>query len=269
MTTTASSPTKTKGNALTWTVNDIAVVTKRNLIRLTRTPEALFFSSLQPIMFVLLFRYVFSGAIQVPGGQYVNYLMPGIFVQTVMFGAIITAIGLAEDLQSGLLERFRALPMSRAAVLGGRTNADLVRNVFVLMLLTGVGILVGFRPSGGILDYVLACLLMMFFAYALMWGFAIIGLTAANAETAQLMSFPIIFPLTFASSAFVPPATMPGWLRGFAENQPVSLIIDAGRSLMLGGAYTNNDAVVKSLVWSVAILVVLAPLAILRYRKMD
>ncbi len=267
MTDIAFPPTQS-GNALTWTISDIAVVTKRNLIRLMRTPEALFFSSLQPIMFVLLFRYVFAGAIPVPGGSYVNYLMPGIFVQTMCFGAISTAIGLAEDLQTGLLERFRALPMSRAAVLGGRTTADVCRNIFVIGLLTAVGFAVGFRPTGGVANYLLAALLMLFFAYGLMWGFAIIGLTAANAETAQLMSFPLLFPLTFASSAFVPTQSMPGWLQAFANNQPVTITVNAARSLMLGGHYAMPGIIWKSLAWSLGFVVVLAPLAIQRYRKM-
>jgi ABC-2 type transport system permease protein/oleandomycin transport system permease protein len=261
-------PAAQTGNALTWTINDVAVVTRRNLIRLMRTPEALFFSSLQPIMFVLLFRYVFAGAIPVPGGSYVNFLMPGIFVQTMCFGAISTAIGLAEDLQTGLLERFRALPMSRAAVLGGRTSADVCRNIFVVGILTAVGFAVGFRPTGGIGNYLLAALLMLLFSYGLMWGFAIIGLAAASAETAQLMSFPLLFPLTFASSAFVPTATMPGWLQAFANNQPVTIAADAARSLMLGGHYSMPGIIWKSVAWSAGIVLVLAPLAIHRYRKM-
>ena len=157
-----------------------------------------------------------------------------------MFGSVTTSVGLAEDLQKGLIERFRALPMARSAVLGGRTSADLVRNIFVVVLITVVGFLVGFRigdqrghvPAGGGL--------VLLFAYALSWGFAIIGLSAPNSETAQLMAFPILFPLTFASSAFVPVATMPGWLQGFAANQPVSIVIDAARSLMVGGTYTNH-----------------------------
>jgi len=246
---------------------DIWTVTKRNIIRQYRVPEGIFFSSLQPIMFVLLFRYVFGGAIPVQVTTYVNYLMPGIFVQTMCFGAVTTSIGLAEDLQSGLLERFRALPMSRAAVLGGRTSADVVRNVFVIILMTIVGILVGFRPAGNIATYVAACLVMLLFSYSLMWGFAYIGLSAPNAEVAQLMSFPLLFPLTFASTAFVPVSTMPGWLQGFATNQPVSVTVDAARSLMVGGIYHSQGAVLKAIVWSVGLFIVLAPLAVRKYRK--
>jgi ABC-2 type transport system permease protein/oleandomycin transport system permease protein len=248
-------------------LSDTWTVTKRNLIRTRRVPEAIFFSSLQPIMFVLLFRYVFGGAIPVAGTTYVNYLMPGIFVQTMCFGAIQTSIGLAEDLHSGLLERFRALPMSRSAVLGGRTTADVFRNVFVILLMTIVGILVGFRPEGTIFTYLAACGIMLLFSYALMWGFAYIGLAAPNAEVAQLMSFPLLFPLTFASTAFVPLSSMPGWLQGFAANQPVSVVVDAVRSLMIGGTYYSPSSIWKAIAWSVGLFLVLAPLAVRKYRK--
>ena len=253
---------------LRWAASDIKTVTWRNLMHIVRVPEALFFSALQPIMFVLLFRFVFAGAINVPGGSYVNYLMPGIFVQTVCFGAVATAIGLAEDLQSGLLERFRALPMARSAVLGGRTTADLVKNAFVIVEMTIVGLLVGFRPQPNVADYALACVVMMLFAFSLMWGFAIVGLTAANAETAQLMSFPILVPLTFCSSAFVPVSTMPSWLQGFAANQPVSQCVDAVRSLMVGGPYHSNNAVMISIAWSIGLLVVLVPISVRKYRTL-
>ena len=249
-----------------WSISDIATVTRRNVIRQFRVPESIFFSTLQPIMFVLLFTFVFGGSIVVPGG-YTNYLMPGIFVQTMVFGAVSTSIGLAEDLQSGLLERFRALPMSRSAVLGGRTSADFMRNMFVIVIMTAVGLMVGFRPQPNVLDYALACVVMLLFAFSLMWGFAYIGLSAPNAETAQLMSFPILFPLTFASSCFVQVSSMPGWLQPFAANQPVSQAADAARSLMLGGTYYNPDSVWKSLAWSVGLLAILAPLAVRKYRK--
>jgi len=270
MTDLALAPAESPGfsNRIRWALSDIRTVTWRNLMHTIRVPEALFFSSLQPIMFVLLFRYVFSGAIPVAGGSYVNYLMPGIFVQTVCFGAVSTAIGLSEDLHSGLLERFRALPMARSAVLGGRTTADLVRNVFVIVLMTAVGLAVGFRPQPNVADYALACLVMLLFAYSLMWGFAIIGLGAPNAEAAQLMSFPLLFPLTFASSAFVPVSSMPGWLQPFAAHQPVSVAVDAARSLMVGGVYHANGAVWQSIAWSIGLLLVLAPFAVRRYRNL-
>ncbi len=249
---------------LRWAVSDTLTITKRNLLAVTRIPEDLFFSTVQPIMFVLLFRYVFGGAINTPGTSYVNYLMPGIFVQTVAFGSVRTSIGLAEDLQKGLIERFRALPMARSAVLAGRTTADLIRNVFVVIIITIVGLLVGFRPTTGVAAYVAGLLLILLFAYALSWGFAVIGLTASNSETAQVISFPLLFPLTFASSAFVPVSSMPSWLQGFATYQPVSVTVSACRALMIGGP--TASWVLQTLAWTIGFLVVLMPLAVRRYR---
>lgn len=271
MSTTESSlvPPRTTGisplSSLSTVVADTAVLTWRNLLGYARIPEAAFFSSVQPVMFVLLFRYVFGGAIPVPGGSYVNFLIPGIFVQTVAFGAVGTSIGLAQDLHTGLIERFRALPMSRSAVLAGRTVADLVRNVFVVLIITGVGYAVGFRIGTNVLAFIGGLGVLLLFSYTLSWGFAYIGLSAPTAETAQVMSFPLLFPLTFASSAFVPVASMPGWLRVFANNQPVSIVVDATRALMTGGPTASY--VWKAIVWSVGLFIVLAPLAVRRYRR--
>jgi ABC transporter DrrB family efflux protein len=273
MTTSALAPDPTirraSGGRLRWAITDASTVTWRNLISYTRIPDAIFFSSVQPIMFVLLFRYVFGGAIHVQGSSYVNYLIAGVYVQTVMFGAVSTSVGLAEDLHKGLIERFRALPMARSAVLAGRTTADMVRNVGVLLLITGVGYLVGFRVQTNIGEFVAGLLLVLLFAYGLSWGFAIIGLSASNSETAQLAAFPVLFPLTFASSAFVPVTSMPGWLQAFAIHQPVSQAVDAMRQLMLGGHshLWSASNVWQALAWSVGFLVVLAPLAVLRYRR--
>jgi ABC transporter DrrB family efflux protein len=264
---------------LKWTLLDTLTVTKRNLIAYTRIPEALFFSSVQPIMFVLLFRYVFGGAIRAPGYSYVDYMMPGIFVQTVSFGAMTTAVGIAEDLQKGLIERFRALPMARSAVLAGRTTADLVRNVGVFCILTAVGYAVGFRIQTNFVEYICGALLILGFAYALSWGAAVIGLSASNSETAQLMGFPVLLPLTFASSAFVPVSSMPGWLQVWAQHQPVTLVINAARVLMISrppaGSIASHifnlpstpTAVWEALAWIGGILLVLAPLAVHRYRS--
>jgi ABC-2 type transport system permease protein/oleandomycin transport system permease protein len=177
---------------------------------------------------------------------------------------VSTSIGLAEDLQKGLIERFRALPMARSAVLTGRTTADLIRNVFVVVIMTVVGLLVGFRPTTGVVPYIAGVLLILLFAYALSWGFAVIGLSAPNSETAQVMSFPLLFPLTFISSAFVNVHTMPSWLQGFATYQPVSVTVSACRALMIGGA--TATWVIQSLLWTVGFLIVLIPLASWRYR---
>ena len=200
-------------------------ITKRNLIAYTRIPESLFFSTLQPIMFVLLFRYVFGGAIHAGDGlSYIDFLMAGIFIQSVGFGGIGTAVGLAEDLQKGLIERFRALPMARSAVLAGRTTADLVRNVFVLLLMTGVGALVGFNfPNGALGLHRRLRARSCSSPTRCCGGSPSSGSCASNSETAQVMAFPILFPLIFASPAFVPISQMPSWLRWFATNQPIGV----------------------------------------------
>jgi len=269
-TTTTTSASTAQRSSLKWVASDVLVIAQRDLLAMIRIPTAVVFMFVQPIMFVLLFRYVFGGAIHTPGigqGHYVNFLIPGILVQTTIFGAINTAIGLAEDLQKGLIERFRALPMARLAVLGGRTVADLARNVLVVIIITGVGFLVGFRPSGGVIAYVEASLLMLYFAYCLSWGFAFIGLSAPNSETAQAMAFPLVFPLTFASNVFVPLHDMPGWLQVFARNQPVSQAAEAVRGLMLGAPV--GSSVWLTLVWGLGALVVLTPLATRSYSRTD
>jgi ABC-2 type transport system permease protein len=254
-------------SSLRFALRDVVTLARRNLLALFRIPTAVVFAMIQPVMFVLLFRYVFGGALAfaVPGGQYVNFLIPGILVQTTIFGAVGTAIGLAEDLQRGLIERFKALPMARMAVLAGRTLADTLRNVMVLVIITGVGYLVGFRPHGSFLDYIAACLVMLLFAYCLSWGFAFIGLAAPNSETAQAMTFPLIFPLTFASTIFIPLPFLPTWLQGFANNQPVSQAADAVRGLMSYGS--GGDSVWVTLMWSVGLIALLAPLAVNQFRK--
>ena len=259
-------PVAPSGNRLSWLLQDILTVTWRNLIALTRTPEAVFFSAVQPIMFVLLFVYVFGGAIHT-AVHYVDYLMPGVYVQTVAFGAVSTAVGLSEDLHKGLIERFRALPMARSAVLAGRTTADLVRNVVVVVIISVVGFAVGFRIGTNVGLFLCGALIILLFSYTLCWGFATLGLSAPNAETAQIMVFPVLFPLTFASSAFVPVSVMPGWLQAFAKHQPVTQVIDAARSLMVGGAVHNTGAVWQALAWCFGLLLVLVPLAVRKYRR--
>ena len=247
-------------------VGDALTMTWRNLLRLTRNPELIVFSTVQPIIFVLMFRYVFGGAINVGGGiPYVDFLMAGVWVQSVTFGALNTGVGLAEDLQSGWIERFRSLPMARSAVLVGRTTADLVRNVFVVIVMTAVGFMVGFNYHTSALALVGALAIVLLFSYALSWLSALLGLLAPNAETAQAAFFPIVAVLVFASAAFVPVKTMPGWLQAFANHQPVTAVINAVRVLTLGGPTAGK--VVSALLWIAAIIAVFAPLSIRRYRK--
>jgi ABC transporter DrrB family efflux protein len=248
-------------------IGDALAITWRNLLAYVRLPELLVFSTIQPIMFVLLFRYVFGNSITLsdPSIDYVDYLMPGIIVQTAVFGAAGTGIGLAEDMAKGLIERFRSLPMARSAVLAGRTMADSVRNVFVMALITVVGFAVGFRIHGGVPAYLGALLLVLLFAFALSWVVATIGLGAPNGEAAQAAIFPMLFPLTFASSAFVDTSFMPGWLQAFANHQPVTVTVNAARDLVLGQPV--GWGVVASIGWSLGIVAVFGPLAVRRYRR--
>ncbi len=252
-------------NRFVRTVLDIGAVTARNLTTYRRVPQLLVFSTIQPVIFVLLFRYVFGGAIHVPGVPYVDYLMPGIFVQTVMFGSISTGIGLATDMQSGLIERFRSLPMARSAVLAGRTFADLTRNVFVLILMCLVGFAVGWRIHTGFVPFLAGLGLMLLFGYAMSWVFATVGMLVGDPEATQAASFPVLAPLIFASSAFVAVATMPGWLQGFARNQPLSVVVTAVRDLTVGGP-TAHD-VLAAIAWCVGIVAVAAPIAVTIYRR--
>ena len=248
-------------------VRDALSVTWRNLIAYRRVPQLLVFSTIQPVIFVLMFRYVFGGAIDTGRIPYVDYLMPGIFVQTVVFGAIATAIGLASDMKSGLMERFRSLPMARSAVLAGRTLADLTRNVFVVLLMVAVGSAVGFRVHTDAIGLIGGILLLLLFGYAMSWIFATVGLAVGDPETAQAAAFPVLAPLVFASSLFVPVDTMPGWLQPWAEYQPVSVTANAVRYLVTGEAGGDAADVWQALAWCVGILVVFAPIAVRRYRR--
>lgn len=262
---TATAMTVKRPGWLRGAISDILAITWRNLLGYKRVPQLLVFSTIQPVIFVLMFRYVFGGAIKVPGGSYVDFLMPGVFAQTVTFGAVGTAIGLATDLNTGLLERFRSLPMNRAAVLAGRTTADLIRNVFVVLLMAAVGFLVGFRVHTSAPEFIAGLGLMIFFAYSFSWVFATVGLWVQDPEAAQAAAFPVMAPLVFASSAFVPTETMPSWLQVFAEHQPVSVTASATRALMIGGPLTSD--LLQSLAWCSAIILVFAPLAVWRYQR--
>lgn len=248
-------------------VTDAITMTWRNVLNLLRTPQVVVFATIQPMIFVFMFRYVFGGAIVIPNFNqpYVDYLMPGVFAQTVVFGAITTGVGLAEDLKKGLIERFRSLPMARSSVLVGRTMADLLRNVFVIALMTGVGFAVGFRIHTNALALLAGLGLMLLFSYSLSWVFALVGFLTGDAEAAQAASFPILAPLVFASTAFTGVKTMPGWLQVFARNQPVSQVINAVRALCVGGP--TSAYVIKALAWIVGITIVFAALSVQRYRR--
>lgn len=261
----AEALTPPRRSRLVWAIMDTFVMAKRNLQHIPRVPTQLLDVTIQPIMFVLLFRFVFGGAIQTGGTAYINYLMPGIFVQTLVFASVTTGVGLAEDLSKGLVDRFRSLPMARSAVLAGRTVADLVQSVLGVTIMLVVGLLVGFRPQGNPLGWVAAFGLFLLCGFAFSWVGALLGMIAPNAESVQAFGFTVLFPLTFASSAFVPTETMPAWLRVFAENQPVSVIINGSRGLLLGQPAVAT--VVSAFAWLAGILLLFAPIAVARYRR--
>lgn len=262
----AAVPLAESGSKLRWAVADALTIAWRNLKGMSRTPEVIMFSTIQPIIFVLTFRYVFGASIQLPGGlSYVDFLMPGVFVQTVCFGAMNTGIGLSEDLHKGLIERFRSLPMSRSAVLAGRALSDLVRNVGVVLMMIGVGFLVGFRVHTGVLPFLGCIALLLLFSFAFSWIFALIGLGVPTAESAQAASFPILAILVFASSAFAPVDAMPGVLQAYNDVQPVSVVVKAMRALTIGGETTVP--VLQAVAWIIALAAVFAPLAVRKYRQ--
>jgi ABC-2 type transport system permease protein len=253
-------------SALAASVNDTLVIARRNLKRIPRQPDLLIAYTVQPVMFVLLFVYVFGGAIETPGFDYVDFLMPGIIVQSIAFGGFVTALGLSEDVQKGLIDRFRSLPMSRAAVLAGRTFSDVLLNCLSLAVLFSVGFLAGFNfidSDAG--QVILGIVLLLLLGYAFSWVFALVGLFSSSPETANSIGFTLIFPLTFASSVFVPADSMPDGLRQFAEANPFTTISDAVRSLWIGTpAHTD---VWMAFVWCVVLIAVFAPLAVARYRR--
>jgi ABC transporter DrrB family efflux protein len=253
-------------SSLALTASDTLVLARRNLMRIPRQPDLLIAYTVQPIMFVLLFVYVFGGAISTPGFDYVDFLMPGIIVQSIAFGGFVTALGLSEDVQKGLIDRFRSLPMSRAAVLLGRTFSDIPLNCLSLVVLLTVGFAAGFNfHDATVADVVLGLVLLLFLGYAFSWIFALVGLYSSTPETANSIGFTAIFPLTFASSIFVPAETMPDGLRQFAEANPFTTIADAVRSLWIGTP-ANSD-VWMAFLWCAVLTVVFAPLAVARYRR--
>jgi ABC transporter DrrB family efflux protein len=261
--------------ALALAFTDGWVVTKRNLIKIKRIPDLLIFSTIQPIMFVVLFAYVFGGAIAIPGVNYKEYLMAGIFTQTVMFGAGITAIGLADDMQKGIIDRFRSLPMSRSAVLVGRTTSDLLNNVLVLVIMVICGLLVGWRTHTSPPEVLAGFLLLLAFGYAMSWVMAVIGLSVRSVETAQTAGFIWMFPVTFLSNAFIATDTLPEWLQPIAEWNPFSSVVLALRDLWgnapegaaRGDGFPAEHPILLSVFYILGLLIVFVPLAIARYRR--
>ena len=254
-------------------LRDGLVMTRRNLIKIKRLPDVLIFTTIQPIMFVLLFAYVFGGAISVAGGNYREFLMGGIFTQTVVFGSAITAVGLADDLQKGIIDRFRSLPMARSAVLVGRTTSDLVNNVIVVIVMSLTGLLVGWRIHEGVLSALAAYALLLLFSYAMSWISAVIGLSVRSVEVAQSAGFIWLFPLTFLSNAFVPLETLPSWLRVVAEWNPITSVVAAVRDLFGNtngvpptDSFPSQHPLVVALGWTALILAVFVPLAVRKYR---
>jgi len=248
-------------------LSDTAQIVKRNVKRNFRIPQLLIFSSIQPIVFLLLFNFVFGGAVKTGEPKYIDFLLPGILAQTALFGAIQTGVGLAEDLSKGVIDRLRSLPIARSAVLVGRTFADTIRNIFVIALMCIVGVLLGFRFHEGIPKFLLALVLVLFFAYSFSWVSGNIGLLLKDSETVQVAGFLWVFPLVFASSVFVPVETMPHWLQIFARNQPVTQVVNAVRYLTQGNIINGGAYVWHTLVWALGIFLVFAPLAVWKYKR--
>src|SRR5690348_9394860 len=231
-----------------WAVSDTLTITRRNLIVWYRVPAYIFFSVVQPVIFTLLFRYVFGGAIPVKGG-YVQFLLPGIIGQTAAFASFGTAIALAQELQKGVIDRLRSMPMARSAVLAGRLVADTVRMLVTILIIVGVGYAVGFRFTNGVFPAIAMIILATIFGLAICCVAAYTGLAIGDEESVQSFGLIWLFPLTFVSSAFVPISTMPGWLQAFANNQPVTFVINAMRALAIGGPVEAN--LLKSIAWLV------------------
>jgi ABC transporter DrrB family efflux protein len=245
--------------------SDIFAVTRRNLVKYTRLPQLVVFSTIQPVMFMLLFTYVFGGAIKSNFHSYLAYLLPGIIVQTVLFGSVQTGVSLAEDMTRGMIDRFRSLPMAHSAVLAGRTLTDVVRNAFVIVLIVTVGLIIGYRIEHGLGAFLLAVVLTLLFGFAFSWVSATIGLLVKDVETAQVAGFVWIFPLVFASSIFVPIETMPTWLQAFAKNTPITATVNAVRALSLGQA--SGTYIWYALLWIAALLVFFVPVAVYAYNR--
>jgi ABC transporter DrrB family efflux protein len=251
--------------AARYAISDTLVLALRNLRRIPRAPDLLVSFTVQPLMFVLLFVYVFGGAIQTPGHDYVDFVIPGLIAQTMFFGGFVTALGLADDLKKGLIDRFRSLPMSRGAVLAGRTLADVATNVLSLTVMLSVGLIIGFSFNASPFEILAGIVLMLLFGYANSWIFALFGLVASSAESAQALGFIIIFPLTFISSAFVPLDSLPDGLRQFAEVNPFTVTVDALRALWIGDPAGNS--IWGAFLWIIGLSSLFAVLSVQRYKR--
>ena len=246
-------------------IGHVLTIARRNLLHIRSDPEQLVGMTVQPLMFLMLFVYVFGGAIAGSSSQYLQFALPGILVQGIAFTGFQTALGLNIDFQRGLIDRFRSLPISRSAVVGGRILADALRVAWAVVIVTAFGVLLGFRFEGDALGAVAALALVTAFGITLCWPLALIGIRAKSPESVNTGGFLLILPLTFASSVFAPPETMPGWLQAFVEVNPITQVVDAARGLMLGGPVA--DSVVASILWMVGITALFAPLAIRGFRR--
>jgi ABC-2 type transport system permease protein len=259
---------------LALTLTDGAIVAKRNLIKIKRVPDLLLWTTMSPIMFVLLFAYVFGSSIPIAGGNYREFLIAGIFAQTVIFGSTFTGAGLAEDMQKGIIDRFRSLPMARSAVLVGRTASDVVYNVLSIVVMSGAGLVVGWRIRTSMLDALGGFLLLLLFAYAMSWVMAYVGLIVTGPEVVQNASFMFIFPMTFIANTFVPSENLPDGLRTVAEWNPVSSLAQAAReafgnthaSMFSSEAWSLNNPVAYTLIWVIIILAIFVPLSVRQYK---
>lgn len=251
--------------AFYWVLADGLVMAKRQIKQIPRIPDELITSTLQPVIIVLIFRYLLGGAIAVPGTSYANYLMAGVFVEAVVLGSASVGIGVANDLQRGLINRFRTLPMARSAVLTGRIFADLLRSAFIILITWVCGLLVGFRPEGTLLAWIAASALLLLISFVFAWISALVGLLFRSVEAVQQAGLVWLLPFVFGSSAFVPVSTLPNWLGAFAEHQPVSLVMDAVRGLLLN--HPDASTITDALIWCVGLLAVFIPLAVWAYGR--
>jgi len=276
MTATVSQRRETEGSAFAHWFSDGWVTTRRNLIKIKRVPDILVFTLLQPIMFVLLFTYVFGAAIDIPGSDYTSFLMAGIFAQTVVFGSTYSGSAMAQDLKDGIIDRFRTLPMSASAVLVGRTNGDFFINLFSMAVMMATAFVVGWRVRSSFLEAAAAVVLLLGFAYAFSWLMAFIGMSVRSPEIINNVSFLVLFPLTFISNAFVPSENLPTPLRVFAEWNPVSALVQSARELFgnvppgspVGDAWPAQNPILTVVISIVVMLLVFVPLSIRKYRAL-